>query len=66
MLAVIIRQSMQRKGASMENLTKQERNQLKKVLSDRGEALREDIRREISLQNEYAEVASEEIGRAHV
>ena len=59
MLAVIIRHSMQRKGASMENLTKQEKNQLKKILCDRDQALREDIRREISLQNEYAEVASE-------
>ena len=59
MLAVIIRQSMQRKGASMENLTKQEKDQLKKILCDRDQALHEDIRREISLQNEYTEVASE-------
>ncbi len=43
----------------MENLSKQERVQLKKILLARDQTLREEIRREISLQNEYAEVASE-------
>jgi RNA polymerase-binding transcription factor DksA len=43
----------------MENLTKQERVQLKKILLARDQTLREEIRREISMQNECAEVASE-------
>ena len=43
----------------MENLSTQEKSQLKKILSERDKALREDIRREISLQTEYADVASE-------
>ena len=43
----------------MENLTKQERVQLKKILLARDQTLREEIRREITLQNEFAEVASE-------
>ena len=43
----------------MENLSKQERVQLKKILLARDQTLREEIQREISLQNEYAEVASE-------
>jgi RNA polymerase-binding protein DksA len=58
-LEQLISHSLQRIGTVMENLGKQERVQLKKMLLARDQSLREEIQREISLQNEYAEVASE-------
>jgi DnaK suppressor protein len=58
-LAMVIRHSMPPRGPLMEKLNNQERSQLKKILTERDKALREDIRREISLQSEYADVASE-------
>jgi DnaK suppressor protein len=58
-LEQLISHSLQRIGTAMENLGKQERVQLKKMLLARDQSLREEIQREISLQNEYAEVASE-------
>jgi len=58
-LEQLISHSLQRIGTTMENLGKQERVQLKKMLLARDQSLREEIQREISLQNEYAEVASE-------
>ena len=59
MLAVFIRHSLQGMGTAMENLSQQEKIQLKKILLARDQTLREEIRREINLQNEYAEVASD-------
>ncbi len=43
----------------MDNLNEQQRTDLQQRLADRERALREDIRREINLQEDYVQLASE-------